>query len=71
MARLTVVINMSCTHGYGLDQAGAEEIADNYLRGGEFPGAMISRSVELEPEDAAAPDVIRGSLRLIKGGLSA
>jgi hypothetical protein len=52
MTRVTVIYDMDGTHGLGCTQIEAEGIADIFLSGGEHPGRMVSRTVELEAEDA-------------------
>ena len=51
MTRVTVVFDMDATHGLGVSQVEAEALADTYLDGGGFPGRLIARAVQLEPED--------------------
>jgi hypothetical protein len=42
---------MPACHGLGLSTADALEIAREYLNGDQTPGALLSLTVEHEPED--------------------
>lgn len=67
------------THGLGVTQVEAEEIVDAYLSGGGHPGRVVSRTVELESEDARSTSTVevedslpgryaRPGLRVVDGG---
>ena len=80
MTRVTVIYDMDGTHGLGVTQLEAEQMVDAYLSGGGHPGRMVSRTVELEPEDARSTSTVevedsllgryaRPGLRVVDGGI--